>query len=80
MTGWTDFPVQPPTEMEKIWTITKTETAFIITCNEFEVLNYLFADSSDSKCVPKWGGNVVEEIKFHSIDTASDNYRAGIRV
>ena len=75
--GFADLPVQPPVEVEKIWTITKTETAFIITCNEVEVVNYLFTDSSDSRCVKNWGGGVVEKIRFTDDDTASDFYRAG---
>eukprot|EP00116_Pleurobrachia_bachei_P013085 sb/3473347/ len=57
--SWTDLPVEPPVEVDKIWTITKTESALIIICNNVEVLNYLFADSSDSDCVPKMGGDVV---------------------
>ena len=74
----TDLPVQPPVEVDKIWTINKTETAFIITCNNVEVLNYLLADSSNGNCVTQWGGDVVEEIKFSIyFDTASDFYRAG---
>ena len=77
MTIFTDLPVQPPVEVDKIWTITKTETAFIITCNNMEVLNYLFADSSRSDCVSKYVGDVVEEIRFYSGDTASDFYKAG---
>ena len=75
--GYTDLPMQPPVEADKIWTITKTETALIITCNDVEVVNYLFADSSNSNCAAKWGGDVVEQIKFHSVDKASDFYRAG---
>ena len=69
-----DLPVQPPLEVDKIWTIAKTETAWIITCNGLEVLKYLFADSTDSSCVPTWGGDVVEQIEFHGSDTASDFY------
>nr|AFK75449.1 putative secretory peptide-39 [Pleurobrachia bachei] len=75
--SWTDLPVQPPVEVDKIWTITKTETALIITCNDVEVLNYLFVDSSRSECVPMWGGDVVEGIMFRSWDSASDFYKAG---
>eukprot|EP00116_Pleurobrachia_bachei_P009654 sb/3469916/ len=71
-----DLPVQPPVEVNKIWTITKTETAFIITCNNVEVLNYLFADSSDGDCVVKWGGDVVEYFEFDDGDKASAFYRA----
>ena len=76
-TGWSDLPVQPPVEVYKIWTITKTETAFIISCNAVEVLNLMFADSSGSDCVQSWGSDVVEEIRFRNDDTASDFYGAG---
>ena len=76
-----DLPVQPPVETDKIWTFTKSETALIITCNNVEVLNYLFSDSSDSQCIPKLGGN-VEQIEFKhdtssptESDSASDFYR-----
>ena len=75
---YTDLPVQPSIEAENIWTITKTETALIIKCNDVEVLNYLFADSSNSECVPIWAGDVVEYIGFDNLDTASDFYRAGM--
>ena len=88
LTGWTlkippcisalvNLPAQPPVEVEKTWTITKTATALIMTCNNLEVLNYLFADSSNSDCVPKWGGDVVELIKFTTDDEASDLYITG---
>ena len=70
------LPVQPPVEVDKIWTITKTETAVIITCNDVEVLNYLFADSSGSVCVSQWNRD-VDNIVFGGLDTASDFYRAG---
>eukprot|EP00116_Pleurobrachia_bachei_P014173 sb/3474435/ len=72
----TVFPVQPPVEVDKIWTISKTDAALIITCNGVEVLNYQFADSSNSECVTRLGGNVVEQIKFNKNDVASDFYRA----
>eukprot|EP00116_Pleurobrachia_bachei_P005810 sb/3466072/ len=49
--SWTEFPVQPPDEVDKIWTIQKTATAFIIECNGVEVLNHQFSDSSDSQLV-----------------------------
>ena len=75
--NWRDLPVQPPVEVDKIWTINKTETAFIITCNGVEVLNYLFADSSKTSCATTWGGDVVENIEFKSTETASDFYREG---
>ena len=82
--GWTSLPVQPneePTEVpteeiDKIWTISKTATTLRIECNGVEVLNYLFSDSSYNDCVPRWGGDIVDKIKFKSDDTASASYRA----
>ena len=71
-----ELPVQPPDEVEKIWTIGKTATNLSIECNGVEVLNYQFSDSSDTRCVPRWGGDVVEKILFLNYDTASDSYRA----
>eukprot|EP00116_Pleurobrachia_bachei_P001429 sb/3461691/ len=70
---WAYLPV--PVEVEKIWTITKTETALTITCNDVEVLNYFFTESSNSNCVPKLGGHVVDQIEFSTSDTASDFYK-----
>ena len=72
---WTELPVQPPDEVDKIWTIRKNTTNLNIECNGVEVLNYQFSDSSDPECVDKWGGDVVEKIKFYPDDTASDSYR-----
>ena len=50
--SWIDLPTQPPDDVNKIWTFTKTDTAFIISCNGVEVLSYVFSDSS-------WGGRHV---------------------
>ena len=75
-TDMTDLPVQPPDEVDKIWTIRKTATILSIECNGVEVLNYQFSDSSDSRCVSQWGGYVEKKILFHLTDTASDSYRA----
>ena len=73
--SWTDLTSSPPEEVDKIWTIQKTISALIIYCNGVEVLYYKFKGSSDSRCVPRWGGDVVESILFNSGDSASDNYR-----
>eukprot|EP00116_Pleurobrachia_bachei_P010152 sb/3470414/ len=74
--GDEDLPVQPPVEVDKIWMISKTATAYIITCNGVEVVNYLFADSSNNYCVKHSGSGDVEKIKFNGEDLASDFYRA----
>ena len=73
--SFTNLQAQPPDEVDKVWTISKTDTALIIECNGAEVLNYQFSSSSDTDCVSKWGGD-VEKIKFIKTDTASDSYRA----
>eukprot|EP00116_Pleurobrachia_bachei_P007138 sb/3467400/ len=76
--GYENFPVQPPDEVDKIWTFTKTDLALIVTCNGVEVLNYEFKTSEFSDCVSKWGGNTTESIYFAlTWNTASDFYRAG---
>ena len=80
---WTDLPVQPPSELEKVWTFTKTEDSFIIHCNNVKVLNLKFSDSSLGQCVTTWEGTQVGKILFyknamfntHDSDTASDSYR-----
>eukprot|EP00116_Pleurobrachia_bachei_P005395 sb/3465657/ len=75
----TDLPKQPPVseEVDKIWKFTKTETALIISCNDLEVLNYVFkANYAASWCDGAWSGDKVGEISFHSGDTASDFYLA----
>ena len=73
---WTYFPVQPPVEMNDIWTIRKTATGLSIEHNGVELLNYRFSDSSDEDCLSRWGGDVVEKIKFNVNDKASDSYKA----
>ena len=63
-------------ENEKSCTISTTETALIVTCNNVEVLNYQLADSSDSRCISMYSGDVVDEIWFRSYDSASNYYKA----
>ena len=76
--GYTPLPVQLPEEVDKIWTIQKTATAFTIHCNGVQVLKYQFSDASyaGNTCVSVYGGDVVGGIKFNSNDDASDSYRA----
>eukprot|EP00116_Pleurobrachia_bachei_P012651 sb/3472913/ len=74
---WEDLLVQPTVEVEKILTIIKTKTALIIICNNVEVMNYLFADSSNGECVQTKQGDVVDQLKFSKqYDTSSDFYRS----
>ena len=82
--GWCIFPdwvtfTNMPVEDTRVWTITKTATSLVLVCNGVEIFNYLFSESADSNCVPKWSGDMVT-IEFMSdisrVDTASDKYRA----
>ena len=74
--AWTDLPTQPPDDVDKIWTFTKTSTAFIISCNGVEVLNYVFSDSSNSDCVPNWSRD-VEKIGFYTWNEFAPYYYIG---
>ena len=78
MLGFSQFPVTPPTEPSKIWTISKSFTDFTIDCNGDRVLEISFA-SSGSTCYEKWSQD-VGKIAFwyggtYDDDTASDGYR-----
>ncbi|XP_063685596.1 endosome/lysosome-associated apoptosis and autophagy regulator 1-like [Bolinopsis microptera] len=74
----TNFPVKPPSTINKVWSITLTRTAgvrLVIHCNEVEVLNILISQAtcSSSGWSTYWTGYVAK-IQFHSSDTASDYY------
>ena len=73
-TGKIDFPTTPPSEEDKVWTITKTSTALKIDCNDVEVLSLVYSDYSE-ECVIAWR-NEVDQIMFYpGSDTASDEYK-----
>ena len=80
--GYTNFPVSLPTEVEKVWRITRNRNSgirLLIHCNNVEVLNFLMSDStcSDSSWSTYWS-KTVGKISFSpSADAASDYYRAG---
>ena len=73
---WVTFTA--PEEQVRTWTITKTDTSVILTCNGVEIVNYLFSESTRDNCVSRWS-NDAAKIKFiansNGIDTASDEYR-----
>ena len=72
----TTLPIQPPNDpVDKIWTFTKTSTAFIISCNGVELVNYKFNNSNNGNCLPA-ASRDVEFIKFYSTDTSSNFYRS----
>ena len=67
-----------PTDINKTWTITKTSTTLIIKCNDVEIVNFVF-DSANQDYFPecvKYLSQSIQKIKLHSVDTATDYYRA----
>ena len=77
----TSFPTVLPSETDKVWTITLTRSSgkkrVVIHCNDKEVLNVVFSNTtcSDSRWSTYWS---VKKIRFSTIDTASDFYRPGV--
>ena len=79
---WTNFPVNLPTEVEKVWRITLNRNSgirLLIHCNNVLVLNFLMSHStcSDPFWSHYWSKN-VQHIEFDPrYDTASKYFRAG---
>ena len=60
-----------PPEQDKLWIITKTDKALVVTCNDVEVVNHVFADVPNDKCVPSWSQE-AGKVKFQKQDTGTD--------
>ncbi|KAL5248076.1 hypothetical protein ACHWQZ_G017302 [Mnemiopsis leidyi] len=78
-TTWTNFPTNPPADVNKVWRISVTKTSGIrlqIHCNDVEVLNILISDTicSSSDWSTYWNRD-IEKMYFTNDDTASDYYR-----
>ena len=72
----TDFPSTLPSDVNKIWTITKLPgPRLTLQCNSVTVLNLTISDATceDKSWSTYWSGQ-VEQITFDSLDTASDEY------
>ena len=77
-TSCTNFPTNPPADVNKVWRITKTRTSGIrlqIHCNDVEVLNILMSDTtcSSSSWSTFWDRN-IRKMYFRFSDSASDFY------
>ena len=77
--GYNQFPISPPTEPTKIWTISKSFTDLKIDCNGVRVLEINFAGHG-STCNNKWSQDVAKiafwEAGSYDDDAASDGYRS----
>ena len=78
-TGWITFNIPLPDEQIRTWTITKTNNESVsLFCNGVEIYNYLFSESTDDDCVPRWStdvANMAFKSSSAAVDTASDEYR-----
>ena len=73
----TDFPSTLPSEINKIWTLTKLPGPRVtLQCNGVTVVDMTMSHDtcSDSDWSTVWNRQ-VEQIKFDSDDSASDEYR-----
>ena len=75
--GYNQFPISPPTEPSKIWTISKSFADLTIDCNGVRLLEINFASDSRSECENKWSQDVAKFSFWGTTneDTASDGYR-----
>eukprot|EP00116_Pleurobrachia_bachei_P008573 sb/3468835/ len=72
---WVKFDKQPPSTTDGIdtWKLIKTKEAFIIWCNEMELLELRFADAG---CAMSWADVAVTDFTFHDeFDQGSILYR-----
>ena len=76
--SYRQFPVTPPTEPNKIWTISKSFTDLTIDCNGVKVVTINFDSDSRPMCKKKWSQDVAKFAFWgtsYDKDTASDGYR-----
>ena len=75
--GQTNFPTAPPSEVNKIWQITKLPgPRIILHCNEVMVLDFTLSSECTMRTwKAKWNGKEVHKIMFRGGGTASDYYK-----
>ena len=83
ITTWTNFPTNPPADVNKVWRMSITRTSGIrlqIHCNDVEVLNILMSDTTcgSSSWSTYWNKD-IEKMYFSKSDTASEYYRPYLR-
>ena len=78
-TSWTALPSTLPSEINKVWVITKLPGPRItLECNGVKVVDITLSDDTcnESGWSTYWTRGQVKQIEFDSSDTASDEYRA----
>ena len=77
----TSFTVPPPSEVNKIWKISKRSGRLEVFCNGQKMLDYKFDEGAQAGCATQWGQEAAR-IKFptgEEADTASDMYALVVR-
>jgi hypothetical protein len=74
----TPFPLTLPTTVNKVWTIEKRGYRTRVFCNGVLVLDITLSNRlCDKTYLEMLWEREVSEIKFHSLDRASEQYRIG---
>ena len=71
-----NFPVAPPTDVNKTWKITLTTEDVKIKCNTLQVLHFIFNDTHKDNCTSRVKGKIATRIVFYDIDTATKMFNA----
>ena len=71
-----NFPVTPPTGVNKTWEITLTTEDVKIKCNTLQVLHFIFNNTHNGLCTSVVKGKIATKIEFWSIDTATKMFNA----
>ena len=70
-----NFPVTPPTDVNKTWEITFTTEDVKIKCNTLQVLHFIFNNTHNGDCTSKVKGKIATGIRFYSGDTATKMFK-----
>ena len=74
-TSWTALPSTLPSEINKVWVITKLPGPRItLECNGVKVVDITMSDTCSNIKWSTYWRRQVEQIKFESSDSASDEY------
>ena len=72
-----EFPVTPPTDVNKTWEIIFTTEDLKIKCNTLQVLHFIFNNTHDDDwCTSLVKGKIATRIMFYSWDTATKMFSA----
>ena len=71
-----NFPVTPPTGVNKTWEIRFTTVDVKIKCNTIQVLHFIFNNTHKDYCTRLVKGKIATRIEFWSGDTATKMFKS----